>query len=840
MRSLFLFALATFAVFLPLGGLAADELSDAESLQFFEKKIRPVLVQECYSCHSAEADEIEGGLVLDTRSGSRRGGDRGPAVVPESLKESLLIEAIRHANDDLQMPPQKKLSPEVIADFEKWITLGAFDPREGESVEVHRYGIDIEEGRKHWAFQPPQDQAIPDVNRGDWPKTEIDRFVLAQLESHGISPVDDADKRTLLRRLSFDLTGLPPTEKEVTAFVTDDSPAAYEAVVDRLLASPHFGEKWARHWLDVSRYAESTGSTVNFFYPHAWRYRDYVIDAFNDDKPYDQYVKEQLAGDLMPYENPQQRAEHMIATGFLALGTKTLNERSGLKHELDVADEQIDVTTQAFLGVTAACARCHDHKFDPIPQADYYALAGIFRSTETCYGTIRYINAQRPSRLLTLPDDADFDVAVSDLSDRERTRIEDQIQQIQEQIRDLRDPVQRFLTSGRISLLQAQLDLYESSGEPKMLAMGVRDKRSGPQFRSGRPFAFGQGANRFSYDGTQVISDSPVYSRGEYDSPEKGSIPRGTLQVLCSTPLEISRRNSGRLELAEWIVARDNPLTARVMVNRIWLQLFGRGLVPTADDFGHAGQAPSNPELLDHLAISFMNDGWSVKRLIRRIITSRVYQLSSTREDQAFRMDPDNILLWRMSPRRLDAESLRDAMLAVSGRLEAKPPIGSAVATQSDGPVDRFGFVPISRSIDDPDNVHRSIYLPVIRDNLPESLALFDAADPSLITAHRQQTTVPSQGLYLLNNDFVLRDSDAAAQQLLKISDEKKRIEAAFVQFFGREATAQERDQAKVFLASYKADTPVRIRFNRQNPDQARWSAFCQALFASAEFQYRR
>ncbi|PQO30760.1 hypothetical protein C5Y96_14980 [Blastopirellula marina] len=840
MRLPFLFAIATFAALFPLGSLAADDSSDTESQQFFEKKIRPVLISECYSCHSAEADEMEGGLALDTRTGIRRGGERGAAVVPRNLEKSLLIKAIRHATDDLQMPPDKKLSPEVIADFEKWISLGAVDPREGEAIVAHRYEVDIEAGRKHWAFQVPQAPEIPDVQQSDWPITNIDRFVLAKLQAQGISPVDQADKRTLLRRLSFDLIGLPPTEMEVEAFVTDDSADAYEAAVDRLLASPHFGEKWARHWLDVARYAESTGSTVNFFYPQAWRYRDYVIDAFNHDKPYDQFVKEQLAGDLMRSENSKQQAERMIATGFLALGTKTLNERSGLKYELDVADEQIDVTTQAFLGITVACARCHDHKFDPIPQADYYAMAGIFRSTETCYGTIRFINAQRPSELLTLPADAEVDVAISALSDSERDRIESQMDRVQEQIRNLREPVQRFLTSGQVSLLQAQLDAYESNGDPKSLAMGVHDKRSGPQFGNRRSFGFGQGANRYTYDSTRLIANSPVYIRGEHDSPEKELVPRGTLQVLTSTPLEIPRSHSGRLELAEWIATPNNPLTARVMVNRVWLQLFGRGLVPTADDFGLAGQVPSHPELLDHLAIGFMDDGWSVKRLIRRIVTSQVYQLSSTAEDQALAIDPDNVLLWRMSLRRLDAESLRDAMLAVSGRLDEKRPIGSAVARQSEGPVNRFGGASITRSIDDPDNVHRSIYLPVIRDSLPESLALFDAADPSLITAHRQQTTVPAQGLYLLNNEFVLRASDEAARQLLTLSGQDKRIDAAFVRFFGRKATATEHDQANRFLTSYPTETPLRFRPGRPNNEHARWSAFCQALFASAEFQYRR
>lgn len=819
--------------------MAIGDETSANSESFFEKKIRPVLVKECYSCHSGKAGVTEGDFALDNRAGIRRGGSRGKAVVPGNLRKSVLVEAIRHSNADLKMPPEKKLPDDVIQDFEKWIAAGAVDPREG-SVTLPKSEIDIEQGRKHWAFQPLKKPEVPTVKGGEWPLTDIDRFVLSKLEINSLSPVKDSDKRALLRRLTFDLTGLPPTVEEVDAFVSDTSPKAYEKVVDRLLDSPRFGEKWARHWLDVARYAESTGSTVNFFYPHAWRYRDYVIDAFNKDKPYDQFVREQLAGDLLRSDNPNERAERMIATGFLALGTKTLNERSGLKHELDVADEQIDVTTQAFLGITVACARCHDHKFDPIPQTDYYALAGIFRSTETCYGTVRYINAQRPSQLLTLPDDSDVGVALSKLSDQDRERIDAQMERVREQVRNTSDPIIRFLTSGRISLLQAQLNSYESDGEPKLLAMGVRDKQSRQRFGYRRSFAFGQGANRFTFNGTRTIADSRLFARGEHDSPEGESIPRGTLQVLTKSPLQISQFSSGRLELANWIASDNNSLTARVMANRIWSQLFGRGLVPTPNDFGLAGQPPSHPELLDHLAVQFMNDGWSVKTLIRKCVISRTYRLSSITSEKAIEVDPENVLLWRTVPRRLSAESLRDAMLAVSGRLDLDPPTGSEVAKQSEGPVERFGFSSVTRKINDPSNVYRSIYLPAIRDNLPESLALFDAADPSLITAERPQTTVPAQGLFILNNQFVLNASDAAARLLLKESDPDQRIGLAFKSFFGRLPNANELETCNYFIDSYKNSTSQRNRFRGLTEEQERWSAFCQALFASAEFQYRK
>ncbi|MGE0609198.1 MAG: PSD1 and planctomycete cytochrome C domain-containing protein [Pirellulales bacterium] len=808
----------------------------AGQLEFFERNIRPVLVKECYGCHSKDAKEVEGGLLLDTREGIRKGGEIGPAVVPGNVGQSLLIKAIKQTDDNLQMPPDKKLSAEVIANFEHWVATGAADPRDGESVVVDKYQIDMQEGRKHWAYQTTKKVEAPQVKQGDWPRTDIDRFVLAALEAKELQPVGEADRRTLLRRLSFDLTGLPPTPAEAEAFSAASSSAALEEEVDRLLNSPRFGEKWARHWLDVARYAESTGKTVNFFYPQAWRYRDYVISALNNDKPYDQFIREQLAGDLMPSDDPRIEAERTIATGFLAIGPKTLNERNGLKFELDVVDEQIDVTTQAFLGITVACARCHDHKFDPIPQADYYAIAGIFRGTATFYGTVRYINAQRATPLITLSAESGVTTAASELSERERQRVEGQLQGVRASMRNNRDGLQQFFAMGRMALLQARLDAYNDDGTPKLLAMGVRDKpaTSRSESRFGQRRAFGD----FTYDGMRTIGDSPIYVRGEPDQPSEALVPRGTLQVIRSEPLDIPSASSGRLEFAEWIASRENPLTARVMANRVWLQLFGRGLVPTAGDFGMAGRPPSHPELLDHLAIRFMDDGWSVKKLIKYIVMSRAYQLSSTSYTAAMEIDPDNNLLWRMQPRRLDAESLRDAMLAVSEQLDEMPPAGSAVAQAGEGPVTSFGPSPALAAVNDARNRYRSIYLPIIRDNVPEALALFDASDPSLIAVSRERTTVPSQALFLLNNDFVMRAADAAAEKLLEKENAADRIHDSFVRFFGRPPTPDEQSGAIKFIDAYQMQlTKDSVPQSRQ--EREAWSVFCQSLFASAEFQYR-
>lgn len=816
---------------------AVSAVTPAEAMAFFEKKIRPVLVMECYACHSRGGDKkIRGGLILDTREGALKGGDTGPVIIPGNPSQSLLLKALSHSDPKLSMPPKKKLDPVIIHDFEEWIRMGAPAPRT--EVQGARKEAGTEPGSNHWAYQLPRKSVTPKVKNTAWPRTDVDRFILAALESKEIPPVDDADQQTLFRRVTFDLTGLPPTLSEMEAFAKDSSPNAYEKVVDRLLESPRFGEKWGRHWLDVARYAESTGKTVNFNYSHAWRYRDYVINAFNSDKPYNQFIKEQLAGDLMTSDDPKVKAERLIATGFLAIGPKTLNERNGLKFELDVVDEQIDVTTQAFLGITAACARCHDHKIDPISQKEYYALAGIFRSTETCYGTVRYINAQRQGPLLTLPNEANPTTALPRLTDMERKRIEDQIKGVRDSMRNMKDPTQQFFATGRISLLQARLDAFTPDGTPKLLAMGVRDKPAGPESSPNRSRFGGPGG--FSFDGTQTIADSPVYNRGEPDKPGDFRVPRGTLKVLTRTPLQAS--GSGRLELAEWIANRENPLTARVMANRIWLHLFGRGLVPSPDDFGLGGRTPTHPELLDNLAHHFMDNQWSIKKLIKHLVMSRVYQLGSMANPDAIKTDPDNSLLWRMTPRRLDAESLRDALLAASGQITTTPPVGSVVAQAGEGPVTqpRIGGNQIAAAINDPKNTHRSIYLPIIRDNPPEALSLFDAADPALITSERPRTTVPSQGLFLMNNEMVLRAADATANLLLKTSDsEAKRIQNAFARCYSRQPTTMEQSGAEAFLKAYRAQI-AKDRNPGQQEESEVWSAFCQALFASAEFQYRR
>ena len=799
-------------------GFAAT--ATAEQAAFFETKIRPVLATQCYSCHSTKTEKLKGGLLLDTRDGLRAGGDSGASIVPGAPEKSLLIKALRHT-DGLKMPPTQKLPAAVIADFEQWVRLGAPDPRgdaAGSGKKANDRSINIEKGRQFWAFQSPK-KTVPPAVKDVWAETDVDRFLLAALKTKGLRPVADADPRTLVRRLHLDLTGLPPTPAEVEAFVTDyqaslNRPqAAIQRAVGRLLASPYFGERWGRHWLDVARFAESSGKAVNYTYPHAWRYRDYVIASLNADKPYDQLIREQLAGDLMPaVSDPKVRAERLVATGFLALGQRVLIERNYLQFEMDQADEQIDTVTQAFLGITAACARCHDHKYDPIPQKDYYALAGIFRSTETCYGTIRQFQARRPADLLELPKGAP--VALPELTAAERATIVAQRDELQKRHDALAQSaeVPRLQLESRIIALDARLNLYEPDGTPKPLAMGVREK--------------------------QRTVDSPVFTRGEVDKAGE-VVPRGVLQVVGTDQPRIAT-GSGRKELADWIASPKNPLTARVLVNRVWLHLFGRGLVPTPDNFGAVGQPPTHPELLDTLAVEFVQDGWSVKRLIRRLVLTHAYRLGSRFEPKNYEADPDNALVWRSAPRRMDAEAVRDAMLAVSGLLDRTPPKGSDVARAGDGPANRLTMTSGPRmSPSGSEDTHRSVYLPVVRDNLPEALTLFDGADANTIVAERPSTTVPAQGLFLLNNPAVIRAADAAAEQLLKTrTSDSDRVRQAYLRFYARPPVEKELTEAARFLAGYKQQLAAdRVPASRQ--DQEAWAAFCQALFASAEFLYR-
>ncbi len=885
--------LICIALTLAASQCAADELTPDE-LSFFETKIRPVLVRECFGCHSNKAGNVRGGLRLDTKELMRIGGGSGPAVVPGNLEESWLYNAITH--QDFVMPPKRKLPQSVIDDFRKWIEMGAPDPRVNAVTKINSKITkdDIQQAKESfWAYQKPAKSAFPNVKDAAWPQTDIDRFVLARLEEETIKPAGDAEPWKVLRRLSFDLVGLPPTPEQLTQFQSKWKQSPEEAiadVVDRLLESPQFGERWGRHWLDVARYAESTGRGVNMTFPQAWRYRDYVIDSFNDDKPFNRFVQEQLAGDLLPVKTDEQWTENLIATTFLAIGAKNLNEQNRVQFAADLVDEQIDATTRVFLGTSVACARCHDHKFDAIPQADYYAMAGIFQSMKTYFGNPQsseygsYSGAQekQTSTLLILPTDDPnpFDRA---FSRSELQGIKDEMISKRREMAASRRSSDRGSANSQRQRIVFQNQMAKLSG-----TLASVDE-------NGQPLSFTMGVQEFADP-----VDAKILVRGEIDQPAQ-TMPRGLPQVMTIEPAAIKEESSGRLELARWIGSDDNPLTARVMVNRIWKHLIGKGIVTSMENFGTTGQPPSHPELLDHLAVRFVESGWSVKALIREIVTSRVYRMASTFNERHHELDPDNALVWRANPRRIDAEALRDAMLSISGELDFDRPRASVVAQAgytrvqngqlgmggagmsaaaqgamgaSDGGRPRFnggnrqpgrfqqgnrrpqqgqangqrrpGGRPggamggrrgpggrVQNPLDMETAKFRSVYLPIVRDEEPRSLRVFDLADSSAITGQRESSNTANQSLYMMNNPFVMQQSRAFAQRINDSTDSPSELlEEAFLLAYGRRPMPEERSATLAFIRKFSQSG------GSQSQGAMTIAAFCQSLFASAEFRY--
>ena len=799
---------------------------DAARLEFFEKKIRPLLATNCYNCHSANTNS-KGGLRVDDRNGLLTGGGRGPAIVPSEPDKSLLMQAVRHTHKAVKMPPEKHLAEAEIADLARWIKDGAVWPREELPAALGKYKEKYAKLRKeHWAFQPIRAVAAPTVKDAAWPRSDVDRFVLAGLEAKGLHPVKDADRTTLIRRVTFDLTGLPPTPAEVDAFVNDASSDALAKLVDRLLASPAYGERWGRHWLDLARYAESTGPSRNIPYPHAWRYRDYVIDAFNRDKPYDQFLCEQIAGDLLPTNSTQQRDEFLVATGFLAIGNHDVNQRFKVRFIMDNVDEQIDAVTRSVLALTASYARCHDHKFDPIPTTDYYALAGIFRSTDLCAGIRNKMGGggldyYDTAMLLRLgsgeppPGAAEKIAQAKAAYDRARAEFDAIFGTEEGKTKGSDGRPRQMVAREKMDKLQKEWVALTDPALNGPVALGVRD--------------------------AATVADTEVRIRGEAE--KLGPIvPRGflTLIDIPGAP-KINAGQSGRLELAQWLAHTKNPLTPRVMANRVWKHLFGQGIVSSVDNFGVTGAIPSHPELLDYLASRFVDDGWSVKKLVRSLVLTRAYQLSAETSAASLGADPDNRLAWRHSPRRLYAEEIRDAMLAIAGKLDTVRPKGSP--GQDMKVVELTDTSPLAKKLQDAaaTSVHRSIYLPLLRGLTPRSLEVFDFAEQGLVTGSRDSTTVATQALYLLNDPFVRQQALGLAQRVLKQSelDDSDRIGRVYRIALGRSATAKETDRARGYVAEYEAA----LRQNGNAPADPRtsaWTSFCQAVLASAEFRYIR
>jgi hypothetical protein len=785
-----------------------DTNSISADLRFFEQKIRPILAQHCYECHSSQAKKLRGGLRLDNRAGPLKGGNSGPAVVPGKPDDSLLIQALRY--DGLTMPPKGRLPDQVIADFERWVVMGAPDPRENSTAPATNRAGDLNAARKRWPFQPPQRHAPPPVKDAFWARSDIDRFILACLEAKGLRPAADADRAILLRRVTIDLIGLLPTPEETDAFVSDRSPDAFAKVVDRLLASPHFGERWGRHWLDVARYADSNGKDENLTFHEAWRYRDYVIAAFNRDRPFNQFIREQLAGDLLPAANQTQRDERLVATGFLVVGPKVLFDRDPLKRKMDVVDEQIDTVGRAFLGLTLGCARCHDHKFDPIPTRDYYALAGIFAGTHTLDG----IKENNP--------------LVSGWMLRPLGTNGERLHAVQLAHQHKLEATGVALRKNRAELLALQGHAETPDAAQRMAAAGAAVKELEAEERRLQTTAPPSPPLAMAVRDEDTPVDIPVNLGGNPHSPGP-RVPRGFIRVASSdTYPELPANQSGRRELADWLASPDNPLTARVFVNRVWMHLFGEGLVRSVDNLGTQGERPTHPELLDDLAVRFMEYGWSIKKLLRTLVLSRTYQTAAAESADATRIDSENKLLWRASLRRMDAETMRDAILCVSGRLD-RAMGGSAVSGMGEFATNNGG----KGGIVVDGNTRRGVYLPVLRNDLPSLFEVFDFADPDVSTGRRNVTTGPAQALYLMNSPFVMDQARDAARRLLAVAEDRERLDLLYRLAFGRTPTPAERHSVMQFLGERRRESTLDPAY-----ELAAWTGVCQAVFGCAEFRF--
>ena len=732
----------------------------AEQATFFETKIRPILAANCTDCHGKSAQL--GGLRLDTREGLIKGGESGPSLVPGDPDSSSFIRAVRQSGK-LKMPKGGRLKPDEISALEAWVKMGAPWPRKSEVSGKAKPPL--------WSLQAVVKPARPKVANAEWPRTGLDYFVLSQLESKKLLPAPPADKRTLLRRVSYDLTGLPPTASEVDAFLIDKSPKAYEKVVDRLLASPRYGERWARHWLDVARYADTKGYVFeeDRNYPSAYTYRRWVIDAFNRDLPYDQFITQQLAADRLPAVQTGDDKTPLAALGFLTVGRRFLNSQP------DIMDDRIDVTMRGFQGLTVACARCHDHKFDPIPTQDYYSLYAVFNSSQEQLEPISEPVIRNPWQINNRKQQAE-ESAIRDLQLSQIVRLRDPNSAASAEVRQLLQSVREndlpkgdalpkveaaFTASARDELARHRTELADlKSKAPPM-----------PEFA----MAMTDAANP---------ADGVIFKRGNPNNP--GDVaPRRFLAALSKPGIERAHwtSSSGRLELANSIANRENPLTARVFVNRVWLNHFGAGIVRTPSDFGHQGEPPTDPKLLDYLASAFMDSGWKIKNLQKMIVMSATYQQSSDCDAAKFAADPDNRLWGRMNRRRLDLEQIHDSLIQASGRLSTSVVGGKSVDLWSA-----------------PFTGRRAVYGFVDRQNLPGIFRTFDFASPDSTNAQRFRTTVPQQALFLMNSPFSVEQARALAQspEIRDATDNARRIRLLYRRLFGRLPDAQE---AKIGLA---------------------------------------
>ena len=763
--------LAFFA--LPGLVLAADSEKlkpKPEQIEFFESKIRPVLAANCLSCHGAEKQKMS--LRLDSREAMLEGGESGPAIMPGEPDSSLLIAAIAYSGDDqMPMPPKGKLKDEEIQALRQWVEMGAIWPESASPKLKDSPAASKIDPRSHWSFRPVIDPPLPAIKDSSWPRSPIDRFVLDKLEANGMRPVGQADKRILIRRAAFDLTGLPPSPAEIDAFLNDESGEAFTKVVDRLLASPNYGERWGRHWLDVARYGEDQAHTFEArLYPQGYLYRDWVVKALNADMPYDRFITEQIAGDLI--EGPG-RESRLAALGFFALGPVYYGNAIA-----DERDDRIDTLCRGVLALTVSCARCHDHKFDPIPTQDYYSLAGVFASTEykeypaAPKAVVEAFNraAGTLKKKTTEVDAFSFLATSSNYL-------------VYPSAKNQPDRNVRPVLKPKVKELRAELDrLKKTLPPPYPVYHALAD--------------------------SATVKNIKVAIRGNAENPGEEA-PRRFLSILSVGTPAPYEKGSGRLELARSIVRKDNPLTSRVIVNRIWEHHFGRGLVATSSNFGTLGETPTHPELLDYLAARFVSEEWSLKSLHRAILLTSTYQLASTSDSHNAEIDPENHLLWRMNRRRLEVEAWRDAMLAVSGELDPS----------LEGP---------SKPLVNSENRRRTLYAAISRHNLDGLLRLFDFPDPNITCDRRAETSVPLQQLFVLNSDFMIKQAIALAKRLDHESSEPdaERIRRAFVLVYGRTASEEEVRWGSEFVGSNGSEK------------LSKWEQYAQVLLGSNEFAF--
>lgn len=777
-----LFSLATsFCVFLQTAACALQVDRSAstiapQDLHFFETQIRPLLSEHCYECHAGESRILRGGLRLDHREGVLQGGDSGPAIVAGNPEASLLMQAVRYQS--MEMPPAGRLPERQIELLAEWIRRGAPDPR----IEVpaaRLQPVDWEAGRNHWAFQPVPHVVPPEEPDAGWATNPIDRFIRSRLRQEGLEPSPVADRRTLIRRATFDLTGLPPTPEQTAAFVNDPAADAFERVVERLLESPAYGERWGRHWLDLVRYATTNGADENHGLPEAWRYRDWVIRSLNADLPLDQFLVQQLAGDLLPVPEDERAAGDLLtATGLLVLGPKMLAEQDKEKMLIDIVDEQVDTISRTMLGLTLSCARCHDHKFDPLSARDYYALAGIFYSTRTMQ------NRDFVSKWLERP-----------LPSRE---LMERRQEHQQRMDSVKAEAERLTAAGQkdqAAVRRAELEKLQKEQPQYEMVMAVEE---------------GDRCNL------------PVHLRGNHLKPGPELIPRGMPSILTEiAPAEpISADASGRLQLAQWLVSPQQPLTARVMVNRLWMWHFGRPLMRSPSNWGLKADLPSHPELLDWLAGELMRRGWSLKSMHRLILSSRSWQLASVPRVDYQELDPENRLLWRQNRRRLEAEAVRDSVLFTGGGLDRT--LGGPPA-----------------SVEAP---RRAVYLPIDRAALYEMFSTFDYVETAGHIEQRPTTIVPNQALFLLNSGLVheqsrrLAEGQGGAETPFPSAAADELVSSLFEVLYGRPATNEERAEVTAFLQQIDQSLS-----GAADPRERRlqcWATLCRTLMAGNQFLF--